>query len=181
MLKVFDPIFFKFGRFVAINELIVILTGNISKFFQSTDVISPSKLYEKLKSKDSRGLVSIYFFSSIKYSFRSENMISKNAKSEFYCNLSIQALSKSNDKIFDAINWLSKNLNNLMIGEIHAFENKKISIMLEDFDRSISVENEQPYNNKKMKKALSMILETIKKMIFQLKQIMWVYQIHLKK
>ena len=108
-------------------------------------------------------------------------MISKNAKSEFYCNLSIQALSKSNDKIFGAINWLSKNLNNLMIGEIHAFENKKISIMLEDFDRSISVENEQPYNNKKMKKALSMILETIKKMIFQLKQIMWVYQIHLKK
>ena len=65
MLKVFDPIFFKFGRFVAINELIVILTGNVSKFFQSTDVSSPSKLYEKLKSKDSRGLVSIYFLAAL--------------------------------------------------------------------------------------------------------------------
>ena len=35
-----------------------------------------------------------------------------------------------------------------MIGEIHAFENKKISMMLEDFDQSISVENEQTYNKK---------------------------------
>ena len=49
----------------------------------------------------------------------------------------MQALSKSNDKIFinfDAINQLNKNLNNLMIGEIHAFEKQKISTMLEDFD-----------------------------------------------
>ena len=152
ILKVFDPIFFKFGRFVAINELIVILTGNVSKFFKSTDVISTSKLYGKLKSKDSRGLVSIYFLAALNIHLGKENMISKNAMSEFYCNLSIQALSKSNDKIFDAINWLSKDLNNLMIGEIHAFENKKISIMLEDFDRSISVENEQPYNKKKWRK-----------------------------
>ena len=58
----------------------------------------------------------------------------------------MQALSKSNDKIFinfDAINELNKNLNNLMIGDIHAFEKQKISKMLEDFDRLIFVVNEQ--------------------------------------
>ena len=58
----------------------------------------------------------------------------------------MQALSKSNDKIFvnfDAINELNKNLNNLMIGEIHAFEKQKIPTMLEDFDRLIFVVNEQ--------------------------------------
>ena len=62
--------------------------------------------------------------------------------SEFYHNLSMRALSKSNDKNFvnfDAINWLNKNLNNLMMGEIHAFENHKISMMLEEFDWPIFV------------------------------------------
>ena len=57
--------------------------------------------------------------------------------SEFYNNLPMEASSKSNDKIsinFDAINRLNKNLNNLVIGEIHAFEKQKISAMLEDFD-----------------------------------------------
>ena len=70
-------------------------------------------------------------------------------------------LSKSNDKIFinfDAINWLNKNLNKLMIGEIHAFKTQKISTMLEDFDWSIFVVNEQTYNKKISKIALLVIL-----------------------
>ena len=61
---------------------------------------------------------------------------------------------------FDATNWLNKNLNNLMVGEIYAFEKQKISTMLEDFDRLIFVANEQTYNKKKQKSktALLMIL-----------------------
>ena len=84
--------------------------------------------------------------------------------SEFYNNLSMQALSKSNDKIFinfDAINQLNKNLNNLMIGEIHAFEKQKISTMLEDFDWSIFVVNEQTYNKKKKKIKNSIVSDII--------------------
>ena len=72
----------------------------------------------------------------------------------------MQALSKSNDKIFinfDAINELNKNLNNLMIGEIHVFEKQKISTMLEDFDRLIFVVNEQT-TIKKSKIVLLVIL-----------------------
>ena len=81
--------------------------------------------------------------------------------SEFYYNLSMQALCKSNDKIFinfDAINWLNKNLNDLMIGEIHTFKTQKISTMLDDFDRPIFVVNGQTYNKKKSKIALLVIL-----------------------
>ena len=97
------------------------------------------------------------FLSGAKYPLGGEKIISKNAMSEFYNNLSMQTLSKSNDKIFinfDAINQLNKNLNNLMIGEIHAFEKQKISTMLEDFDWPIFVVNEQTYNKKKIKNSI---------------------------
>ena len=54
-------VFFKFGRFPAINELTVVPTGDVPKFVNSNDVISPSELYEKLNSENSRGLVCVYF------------------------------------------------------------------------------------------------------------------------
>ena len=81
--------------------------------------------------------------------------------SEFYHNLSMQALSKSNDEVFlkfNPINCLNKNLNNLLIGKIRVFEMAKVStMMLEDFDRPIFVELEKTHN-KKLRKILSMIL-----------------------
>ena len=46
---------------------------------------------------------------------------------------------------------MNKNLNNLMIGEIHTFEKQKISMRLKDFDQSIFVVNEQTYNKKTQK------------------------------
>ena len=52
-------VFFKFGRFPAINELTVVPTGDVPKFVNSNDVISPSELYEKLNSENSRGFVYI--------------------------------------------------------------------------------------------------------------------------
>ena len=63
----------------------------------------------------------------------------------------MQALSKPNDKIFihfDAINQFNKHLNNLMIGQTSAFQKQKISTMLQDFDRSIFVVNEQTWSKK---------------------------------
>ena len=80
--------------------------------------------------------------------------------SEIYHNLSMQALSKLNDEVFlkfDAINRLNKNLNNLLIGKIRAFEMAKVStMMLEDFNRPIFVELEKTYNEK-LRKMLLMI------------------------
>ena len=96
----------------------------------------------------------MYFLAVLNIHLGGKKIISKYAMSEFYHNLSMRALRKSNDKNFvnfDAINWLNKNLNNLMMGEIHAFENHKISMMLEEFDWPIFVVNEQT-DNKKDKK-----------------------------
>ena len=56
-------------------------------------------------------------------------MISKNAMSEFFHNLSIQALSQSDNTIiikFDPINTLNKSLNDLLMAESLAFDTAKI-------------------------------------------------------
>ena len=79
-------------------------------------------------------------------------MISKNAMSEFFHNLSMQALSKSDDTIvikFDAKNRLNKSLNDLLTAESLAFDTTKISRMTtEFFDQPIFVTIEQTDNKK---------------------------------
>ena len=63
-------------------------------------------------------------------------MISKNAMSEFFHNLSMQALSKSDDRIvikFNAINGLNKSLNDLLMAESLPFNTEKISRMTTEF------------------------------------------------
>ena len=160
ILKIFDRFFFKFGRFPTINELTVVLTGDVLDFVKSNDIISPSELYEKISS-GSRGLVCIYFLATLNIHLGGEKIIPKNAMSEFYQNLSMQALSKSNDKIlvnFNVINQLNKNLNSLIIGEIRAFENPKIKMLLDDFDRTRFVVGEQSSNDKIEDDILSDIL-----------------------
>ena len=60
-------------------------------------------------------------------------MISKDAKSEFFHNLSMQALSKSGDAIlikFVAINKLNESLNDFLTVELLAFETERISRMI---------------------------------------------------
>ena len=120
-----------------INELTVVSTVDVPKFVNSNDFNSPSELHEKFNSENSRGIFCVYFLVALNIHLGDEKIISKNAMSEFYHNLSMQALSKSNGKIFinlDTINLLNKNLNNLMIGKIHAFEKQKMSSIAEDFD-----------------------------------------------
>ena len=84
-------------------------------------------------------------------------MMSKNAVSEFFHKLSMQALSKSGDTIaikFDAINKLNKSLNDLLTADSLAFDTAKISRMTtEFFDRPIFVIDKQT-DNKKLRKTL---------------------------
>ena len=57
-----------------------------------------------------------------------DKTISRDAMSEFFYNLSMQALSKSGKIIslkFDAINRLTKSINCLLVSEALAFENAK--------------------------------------------------------
>ena len=96
--------FLKIGRFPAINNSTVVPIGDVPKFVSSTDVISPSELYEKFNLENSRGLVCVYFLAVLNIHLGGEKIISKNAMSEFY-HLSMQALSKSNDKIFNFMQY----------------------------------------------------------------------------
>ena len=57
-------------------------------------------LYEKFHLENSRGLVCMYFLAVLNIHLGDEKIIPKNAMSDFYHNVSMQALSKSNDEIF---------------------------------------------------------------------------------
>ena len=66
-----------------INELTVAQTGDVPKFVNSNDVISPSKLYEKFISENSKGLVCTYFLAVLYIHLGDEKITSKNAVSKF--------------------------------------------------------------------------------------------------
>ena len=136
ILKTFDRFFFAFGRLPAINELIIVPTDNVPSFVKSIGIISPSELYKRFNSGDTRGLVCIHFLATLNVHLGGDKMISKNAMSEFFHNLSMQALSKSDDRIvikFNAINGLNKSLNDLLMAESLPFNTEKISRMTTEF------------------------------------------------
>ena len=147
-----DRFFFAFGRFPTINELIIVPTGDVPSFVKSIGIISPSELYKRFNSGDTRGLVCIHLPATLNVHLGGDNMISKNAMSEFSQNLSMQALSKSDDIIvikFDVINRLNKSSKDLLMAEPLAFNTEKISRMTtEFFDRPIFVVGEQTDNKK---------------------------------
>ena len=90
ILKTFDRFFFRFGRFPTINELTVVPTGDVPDFDKSNAIISPSELYEKFSS-GGRGLFCIYSLAALNIHLGGEKIISKDAISEFYQNLSMEA------------------------------------------------------------------------------------------
>ena len=162
ILQTFDRVFFAFGRFPAINELAIVPTGNVPNFVQSSDVISLSELYKRFKSGNTRGLVCIHFLAALNVHLRGDKMISKNAMSTFFHNLSMEALSKPEDAIvikFDAINRLNKSLNDLLTAESLAFDTAKISGMkIEFFFQPTFVTGEQTDSRKIEKNIVRSIL-----------------------
>ena len=65
ILHTFGRFFFAFVRFPGINELTVVLTGDVPSFVGSNDIISPSELYKKFSSGSARGLVCVHFLASL--------------------------------------------------------------------------------------------------------------------
>ena len=65
------------------NELTVAQMVDVPKFVNSNHVISPSKLYKKFNSENSRGLVCTYFLAVLHIHLGGEKVTSKNAVSEF--------------------------------------------------------------------------------------------------
>ena len=104
---------------------------------------------------DTRGLVCVHFLAALNVHLGSNKMISKNAISEFFHNLSMQALSKSDDIIvikFDAINVLNKSLNDLLTVETLPFDTARIKKMTVFFDQPIFVSEQT--DNKRIENSI---------------------------
>ena len=87
------------GQFPGNLNLIAIPQGKIPEFLKADDVILPNKLCENFNRNDCRGLASVQFFVALNVFLGGNMQLPKNATTEFFSNLSMQALSKSNDTI----------------------------------------------------------------------------------
>ena len=128
IFKIFDTFFYKFGRFPAVEKLAVIHCGSISSFVRTEDILSSFKLYEFFNQTDAHGLVCVQFLVALNSHLGSEKNISKNAMSEFFQNLSLQALNelgKTTSIKFGTINELNKSINNVLMDEENKFINQK--------------------------------------------------------
>ena len=117
-LKVFNRFYFKTGRFPGNHfDLMVVPPGIKPSFVKTRDEISPSEINEKFQSGPSYGLAAVQFIAALNVYFGGDKELSRNVMSEFFRNMSLQALTIDDDSIeigFDEIIELNKNLKSLI-------------------------------------------------------------------
>ena len=100
------------------------------------NILSPFDLYENFISADAHGLVCVQFLAALNFFLGGNKIISKNAMSEFFHNLSMQTLNEMEDRVklkFDAINDINKSINNLLITETNKFKTLPKEIQMGNF------------------------------------------------
>ena len=84
-------------------------------YFLKTDMpISPVHLYKKLAATDAKALVSLHALAGLNIHLGGNKYISQAALSEYLNNLTYQALSQENDKIFMSFSELGLLVNDLL-------------------------------------------------------------------
>ena len=118
ILKIFNKFYFKMGRFPGNHfDLVIVPPGVKPSFVKTRDEISPSEINEKFQSGPSYGLAAVQFLAAMNIYFGGEKKLSQNVMSEFFHNMSLQALTIDDDNVkieFDAISELNKNLKGLI-------------------------------------------------------------------
>ena len=150
VMHTFDRFFFAFRRFPAIKNLVIIPTGEYL-ILSSHNIIQLSELYKKLSYGCTIGLVCVQFLAALSIHLGGDKTVSKDPINKFFHNLSMRALSKSDDSIllkFDAINRLNKNKNSLLVNKTPAYENAEIEKLQNFFDPRTVAGNELTINNK---------------------------------
>ena len=84
ILQTFDRFFFALGRFLAVNELTVIPTGDVPSFVQSSGFILPSELYKRYILGDTRYLVCVHFLATLNVHLGGNKMISETERVSFF-------------------------------------------------------------------------------------------------
>ena len=129
ILQTYIDFFYKTGRFPGNQRLISIPRGRIPSFINSEDVISPRYLYERYLSRDMSGLVGVQFLAALNKYLEGDKEISRNAMSEFFHNLSWQALAADNDGVllqFDGIGELTHSINSRLRSAINREKSEAI-------------------------------------------------------
>ena len=104
--------------------------ADMPSFINSNDWISPRSLYETYLGRDMQGLTSVQFLAAFNRFLGGDREVSRNAMSEFFHNLSWQALTNDNDSVkikFEAITELVKRINSPLQQRI--YESKKRAII----------------------------------------------------
>ena len=120
----------------AVDTLAIVPTGVVPSFVKTNDILSPFDLYENFNSTDAHGLVCVQFLAALNLFLGSDKIISKNAMSEFFHNLSMQVLNEMDNRVklkFDAISDLNKNIYNLLITEANKFKTLPKEIRMGNF------------------------------------------------
>ena len=93
-------IFFnELGRFPRSLEFAIVPQGNIPNFINTSEIISPSDLYNRFRASDARELVSVQMLASLHMYLGDSPSLLQRTMTEFYHNLSMKALSKSDDSV----------------------------------------------------------------------------------
>ena len=119
LLKLFSQFFFKTGRFPVSENLAIVPMGVMPSFVKTNEVISPFDLYEKFNFM--HGLVSTQFLAAFNIFIAGNKTISRNAVSEFFPNLSMQAWNRDDDRIdikFDPIEEWNKSIKKLLKNDV---------------------------------------------------------------
>ena len=119
--------------------------ANMPLFVNSRDWISPRSLYETYVGRDMQGLTSVQFLAAFNKFLGGDKEIFRNAMSEFFHNLSWQALTNENDSIkieFTAITELVKSINLLLQKKIYQSKRKTVLINTKIQNKILSKELE---------------------------------------
>ena len=117
ILATYRDFFYDTGRFPGRNTLIRVPMANMPHFINDNDWISPRSRYGTFVGRDMQGLTSVQFLAAFNRFLGGDKEISRNAMSEFFHDLSWQALTDDNDSVkieFTAITELVKSINLLL-------------------------------------------------------------------
>ena len=106
--------YLKHGTFPGSQKLISIPKVSLPFFLKTDMPISPVDLYRKFAGTDAKGLVSIHALAALNIHFGGNKYISQSALSEYLKNLTYQALSQENDKIFMSFDDIGLLLNDFL-------------------------------------------------------------------
>ena len=145
ILTTYRDFYYETGRFPGRSTLIAVPRANMPSFINSEGYLSLHALYECYVGRDMQGLVSVQFLAAFNRFLGGDSEVSRNAMSEFFHNLSWQALTNDNDSKqleFTAITELVKSINCLIQKKIYEAKKKTLEISKDIVEKLLSKEPE---------------------------------------